>query len=96
MFLQKNNCGEKIKLKSQIYFFGKNQKIRFFEKNFDLKTNLGFFFFTMSIRNFPKIPKIALRKPSDEPKHAKNENAYFCFAIWNSENQVSETALKSE
>ena len=47
----------------------------------------------MSNRNFPKIPKITLRKPSDEPKHAKNENAYFSFAIWNSENQVSEAAL---
>ena len=25
----------------------------------------------MSIQNFPKIPNIVLRKPCDEPKHAK-------------------------
>ena len=28
----------------------------------------------MSIQNFPKIPKIALRKSCDEPKHAKTSH----------------------
>ena len=41
----------------------------------------------MSNRNFPKIPKIALRKACDECKHAKNAfveflNTFFTDLVW--------------
>ena len=36
----------------------------------------------MSIRNFPKIPKIILRKSADEPKDAKTDLRHFFSQIW--------------
>ena len=32
----------------------------------------------MSMRNFPKIPKIILRKSCEQVKDAKNEKVFFC------------------
>ena len=32
------------------------------------------YFFAMSIRNFPRNPKIILRKPSEHSKNTKNQN----------------------
>ena len=53
----------------------------------------------MSIRNFPKIPKIILRKPYEQVKRSKTQNVNFCFVSWtdpwDSRNQVSAAALKS-
>ena len=55
----------------------------FFEKNFHLEKNVfSKNVFSMSIRNFPKIPKIALRKSCDECKHAKNAFSEFHFSIF--------------
>ena len=47
------------------------KNLDFFEKNFHLEKKNVEKKISMSNQNLPKIPKIALRKPSDEPKHAK-------------------------
>ena len=57
------------------------------QKNSDRKNVFSEKFFSMSIRNFPKIPKIALRKACDECKHAKNAfaeflNTFFTDLVW--------------
>ena len=55
--------------------FEKNQKFPkqyFSRKFFHLEKNFSKIFWTpMSIQNFPKIPKIILKKSCDEPKDAK-------------------------
>ena len=42
-------------------------------------------FLPMSTQNFLGIPKIVLRKPCDEPKHAKTSTLVFLY-IWNTGN----------
>ena len=50
----------------------------FFEKIFHLeKKNLKKYFLSMSNQNFPKIPKIALRKSYDERKHLSQQMCTF-------------------
>ena len=45
----------------------------FFEKHFSSRKKISKFFWTpMSIRNFPKLPKIILRKSADQAKGEKN------------------------
>ena len=48
-------------------------------------------FLPMSTQNFPKIPKIILRKPCDEPKHAKTprERKGFIMLRPGHDNEVS-------
>ena len=52
----------------------KNFKKYVFEKKIHLEKNISEFFWApMSMRNFPNIPKIALRKPTDHPKYSTNQ-----------------------
>ena len=50
--------------------------------NFSKKTFWKFFWTPMSIRNFPRIPKITLRKSSDHFKDTKNPNYENTFLIY--------------
>ena len=58
--------------------FPKFQKTYFSRQNFHLEKKISEFFWTpMSIRNFPKIPKIILRKSADQAKAVKNPDSKF-------------------
>ena len=73
------------------FFFGKSPKkyfSNFFRDFFLFRKNIFWeFFLSKSIRNFPKIPKIAFRKAGNERKCSKNAKSSFLNT--ESENVVS-------
>ena len=66
-----------------VVFFKKRFPRFFVAKMFCLR-KLFFenYFSSISIRNFPRIPKIILRKPSDQFKYTKNTNYKFSILIY--------------
>ena len=61
------------------------------------KKDLIKIFFTMSMRNFPKIPKIILRKSCEQVKDTKNEKVSFlykCLRSGSIATQVGETFVQ--
>ena len=78
-----------VKNKFETIFFQNEKKSEqktktiFFEKMFSSRKKFSEIFWTpMSIQNFPKIPKIILRKSADEPKDAKTDLRHFFSQIW--------------
>ena len=57
--------------------------LSFYSDFFPFRKNMFLIlFFAMSIRNFPKIPKIVLRKSREQAKNTKNENVQVFLQIW--------------
>ena len=70
-------CSEKNPIIFSKFFFA---KIFWCRKNIFWKK-----FLPVSTQNFLRIPKIVLRKPCDEPKHAKTSTLALLY-IWNTGN----------
>ena len=70
---------------SVFFFISKNNFLVFCSDFFSFwKNNVLILFFTISIRNFPKIPKIILRKSREQVKNTKNSKCqvFSQISLW--------------